>query len=89
MRDDFAGATLEDQIDALHAAAAQFPDLDLGRVAIRGWSYGGALAAIAVIRRPDLFRAAVSAAAPSMEVAWAGRRLERGLIARESSRRGC
>jgi hypothetical protein len=38
--------------------------------------------AIPVIRRPDVFRAAVSGAAPSMEAAWAGRCLERGLIAR-------
>jgi hypothetical protein len=43
-----------------------------------GWSYGG-LAAIAVIRRPDVFRAAVSGAAPSMEAAWAGRRLDADL----------
>src|SRR5215510_5566952 len=32
----------------------------------RGWSYGG-LAAIAVIRRCDVFRAAVTRAAPSVE----------------------
>jgi dipeptidyl-peptidase 4 len=59
IRDDFAGATLDDQIDALHAAAAQYPDLDLGRVAIRGWSYGGYLAALGVLKRPDVFHAAV------------------------------
>ena len=59
VRDDFAGVTLDDQVDALHAAAAQYPDLDLGRVAIRGWSYGGYLAALAVLRRPDVFHAAV------------------------------
>jgi dipeptidyl-peptidase-4 len=61
---DTLTAPLEDQVDALAAICAQFPDLDRGRVAIRGWSYGGALAAIAVIRRPDVFHAAVSGAAP-------------------------
>jgi dipeptidyl-peptidase-4 len=59
LRGDFAGVTLQDQVDALHAAAAEYPDLDLGRVGIRGWSYGGYLAALAVLRRPDVFHAAV------------------------------
>ncbi|GAA3435424.1 S9 family peptidase [Kutzneria kofuensis] len=59
---DFAGATLDDQVDALHAAAAQFPFLDLERVAIRGWSYGGYLSALAVLRRPDVFRAGIAGA---------------------------
>jgi dipeptidyl-peptidase-4 len=61
---DTLSAPLEDQADALDAICARLPDLDRGRVAIRGWSYGGALAAIAVIRRPDRFHAAVSGAAP-------------------------
>ncbi|MEU5696080.1 prolyl oligopeptidase family serine peptidase [Actinosynnema sp. NPDC020468] len=59
---DFAGVTLADQVDALHAVAEQEPDLDLGRVAIQGWSYGGYLAALAVLRRPDVFHAAVAGA---------------------------
>jgi dipeptidyl-peptidase-4 len=59
---DFAGVTLADQIDALHAIAEQHPDLDLSRVAIRGWSYGGYLAALAVLRRPDVFHAAIAGA---------------------------
>ena len=52
---------LEDQVEALHAAASEFP-LDLSRVAIRGWSFGGYLAALAVLRRPDVFHAAVAGA---------------------------
>ncbi|MBB2913483.1 dipeptidyl-peptidase-4 [Streptosporangium becharense] len=60
---DLATPVLEDQIDALHGAAAQFPDdLDLSRVGIRGWSFGGYLAALAVLRRPDVFHAAVAGA---------------------------
>jgi len=57
-----AETALEDQIDALHAAAQADPRLDLSRVAIRGWSFGGELAAMAVLRRPDVFHAAVAGA---------------------------
>ncbi|GAA2471118.1 prolyl oligopeptidase family serine peptidase [Streptomyces thermolineatus] len=58
---DLAAVTLEDQVDALHALAGDHP-LDVGRVAIRGWSYGGYLAALAVLRRPDVFHAGVAGA---------------------------
>ncbi|MEG8178424.1 S9 family peptidase [Nocardia terpenica] len=58
IRDDLAAVVLEDQVHAIHALAEDFP-LDLSRVAIRGWSFGGYLAALAVLRRPDVFHAAV------------------------------
>jgi dipeptidyl-peptidase-4 len=54
-----ADVILLDQIDALAALAGKHPDLDLRRVAIRGWSFGGWLAALATLRQPDLFRCAV------------------------------
>ena len=59
---DLAGPTLDDQVDALHAVAEQVPGLDLDRVAIRGWSFGGYLAALAVLCRPDVFHAAIAGA---------------------------
>ena len=62
VRGDLAGPVLEDQVDALGAAAALDPRLDLSRVAIRGWSFGGYLAALAVLRRPDVFSAAIAGA---------------------------
>jgi dipeptidyl-peptidase-4 len=62
IRGDLAGPALEDQVDGLHAAAAAWPDFDLSRVAIRGWSYGGFLAALALLERPDIFHVAVSGA---------------------------
>ncbi|MFF3765186.1 prolyl oligopeptidase family serine peptidase [Streptomyces sp. NPDC001922] len=65
VRGDALGPALEDQVDALRAAAEQFPDLDTGRVAIRGWSFGGYLAAGAVLRRPDVFHAAAAGAVPA------------------------
>ena len=58
---DLATAPLDDLVDALHAAAQEYP-LDLTRVGIRGWSFGGYLAALAVLRRPDVFHAAVAGA---------------------------
>jgi dipeptidyl-peptidase-4 len=59
---DLAAPVLEDQLDALALAAQVEPDLDLGRVAIRGWSFGGYLAALAVLRRPDAVHAAIAGA---------------------------
>jgi dipeptidyl-peptidase-4 len=59
---DLANPALEDQVEALHAAAERCDDLDLSRVAIRGWSFGGYLAALAVLRRPDVFHAAIAGA---------------------------
>jgi dipeptidyl-peptidase 4 len=62
VRGDLAGPVLEDQVAALTGVAAIVADLDLSRVAIRGWSFGGYLAALAVLRRPDTFHAAVAGA---------------------------
>ncbi len=59
---DLAGPVLADQIDALHAVARTHPRLDLERVAIRGWSFGGYLAALAVLRAPEVFRCAIAGA---------------------------
>jgi dipeptidyl-peptidase-4 len=55
-------SVLVDQIEGLHHAADEIGCLDLDRVAIRGWSFGGYLAALAVMRRPDVFHAGIAGA---------------------------
>lgn len=59
---DLAQPVLDDQIDALDDAGRKFPFLDLSRVGIRGWSFGGYLAALAVMRAPERFNAAIAGA---------------------------
>ncbi|BCJ42837.1 dipeptidyl-peptidase 4 [Actinoplanes ianthinogenes] len=55
-----ADLALADLVDGLHALTGKHPDLDLGRVAVRGRGLGGWLAALAVLRRPDVFRCGVA-----------------------------
>jgi dipeptidyl-peptidase-4 len=64
VHNDIETLPVEDQITALHALAALHPTaVDPTRVAVRGWSWGGYLAAVCVLRRPDVFHAAVVGAA--------------------------
>ncbi|MFD8593454.1 prolyl oligopeptidase family serine peptidase [Kitasatospora sp. NPDC059646] len=61
----FSQVAIDDQVAALRALGADHPDLDLSRVGVRGWSYGGYFAAMAVLRRPDVFHAASAGAPPT------------------------
>jgi dipeptidyl-peptidase-4 len=58
----FGTVPLEDQVAGLQALGKQFPELDLERVGITGWSFGGYMSALAVLKRPDVFKAAVAGA---------------------------
>jgi dipeptidyl-peptidase 4 len=55
-----ADVILTDQVEALSALAGKHPDLDLRRVAVRGSFFGGWLAALAVLRRPESFVCAIA-----------------------------
>jgi dipeptidyl-peptidase-4 len=60
--DDIAKAVLDDQVEIVRALEDLEPRADITRVGIRGWSFGGYLAALAVLRRSDVFHAAVAGA---------------------------
>lgn len=59
---DLITVALEDQVGALQALGARHPELDLDRVGVTGWSFGGYFAAMAVLLRPDVFKAGVAGA---------------------------
>ncbi|HKB91534.1 MAG TPA: prolyl oligopeptidase family serine peptidase, partial [Opitutaceae bacterium] len=62
IRGNFIDIALNDQIDGLHALAKRHPEMDLSRVGVTGWSFGGYFSAMATIRRPDVFKAGVAGA---------------------------
>ncbi|MBX3735202.1 MAG: DPP IV N-terminal domain-containing protein [Candidatus Didemnitutus sp.] len=62
IKGNFIDVALNDQIAGLTALASQYPELDLARVGVTGWSFGGYFSAMATIRRPDFFRAGVAGA---------------------------
>jgi dipeptidyl-peptidase 4 len=62
IRGNLIKAALEDQIAGLEALANREPAMDLKRVGVVGWSFGGYFSAMAVMQKPDVFRCAVAGA---------------------------
>jgi dipeptidyl-peptidase-4 len=59
---DLIDLPLQDQVDGVQALGQLFPAMDLSRVGVTGWSFGGYFTAMATIRRPDIFKAGVAGA---------------------------
>jgi dipeptidyl-peptidase 4 len=60
--ESLAEVPLTDQVTGLQALGSRYPELDLDRVGITGWSFGGYMSVLAVLRRPEIFKAAVAGA---------------------------
>ena len=58
IRGNLIDVALADQVAGLQALAKQEPAMDLKRVGAVGWSFGGYFSAMAVMRKPDIFRCA-------------------------------
>jgi dipeptidyl-peptidase 4 len=62
IRGNLIQAALEDQVAGLEALAKRELAMDLKRVGVVGWSFGGYFSAMAVVQKPDVFRCAVAGA---------------------------
>jgi dipeptidyl-peptidase-4 len=59
---DFATATLGDQVAGLKALGRKYRELDIDRAGIFGWSFGGYMSALAVLKEPKVFKAGIAGA---------------------------
>ena len=57
---DLIDLPLQDQVDGVQALGKLVPEMDLSRVGVTGWSFGGYFTAMATIRRPNVFKAGVA-----------------------------
>jgi dipeptidyl-peptidase 4 len=62
IRKHFGSVPLEDQTAGLKALGQRFPEMDLERAGIFGWSFGGYMSALAVLRQPAVFKAGIAGA---------------------------
>ena len=62
IRGNLIEVPLADQIAGLQALAKHEPAMDLKRVGVVGWSFGGYFSAMAAMQKPEVFRCAVAGA---------------------------
>jgi dipeptidyl-peptidase 4 len=62
IKGDLIKIALGDQVEGLRALTREHPEMDATRVGIYGWSFGGYFSAMAVMQRPDIFRAGAAGA---------------------------
>ena len=53
---------IDDQVAGLNHVARTFGVIDLTRVAVEGWSYGGYMALMCLAKRPQIFKIAIAGA---------------------------
>uniref|UniRef100_A0A3Q3WCQ6 dipeptidyl-peptidase IV n=1 Tax=Mola mola TaxID=94237 RepID=A0A3Q3WCQ6_MOLML len=70
VKDKMGLVEIEDQVEGLHYVANKYKFVDLSRVAIHGWSYGGFLSLMGLIHKPDVFKVAVAGAPVTLWMAY-------------------
>uniref|UniRef100_A0A3B3WH94 dipeptidyl-peptidase IV n=1 Tax=Poecilia mexicana TaxID=48701 RepID=A0A3B3WH94_9TELE len=79
---------IEDQVEGLQYVAEKFNFVDLSRVAIHGWSYGGFLSLMGLIQRPNIFKLAIAGAPVTVWMAYDTGYTERYMDVPENNQQG-
>uniref|UniRef100_A0A8D2ZXD3 dipeptidyl-peptidase IV n=1 Tax=Scophthalmus maximus TaxID=52904 RepID=A0A8D2ZXD3_SCOMX len=79
---------IEDQVEGLQYVAEKFNFVDLSRVAIHGWSYGGFLSLMGLIQRPNVFKLAIAGAPVTVWMAYDTGYTERYMDVPENNQQG-
>ncbi|TNN40873.1 Dipeptidyl peptidase 9 [Liparis tanakae] len=88
VKDKMGQVEIEDQVEALNYVAEKYKFVDLSRVAIHGWSYGGFLSLMGLIHRPDIFKVAIAGAPVTLWMAYDTGYTERYLDTPDKNKKG-
>ncbi|XP_034852668.1 dipeptidyl peptidase 9 isoform X2 [Mirounga leonina] len=78
LKNQMGQVEIEDQVEGLQFVAEKYGFIDLSRVAIHGWSYGGFLSLMGLIHKPQVFKQPRGAEPPSSLPATADPRMASG-----------
>eukprot|EP00063_Salmo_salar_P029936 XP_014004771.1 PREDICTED: dipeptidyl peptidase 9-like isoform X3 [Salmo salar] len=79
---------IEDQVEGLQYVAEKYTFVDLSRVAIHGWSYGGFLSLMGLVHRPNVFKVAIAGAPVTVWMAYDTGYTERYMDLPENNQQG-
>uniref|UniRef100_G3NZY4 dipeptidyl-peptidase IV n=1 Tax=Gasterosteus aculeatus aculeatus TaxID=481459 RepID=G3NZY4_GASAC len=88
VKDKMGQVEIDDQVEGLHYVAEKYKFVDLSRVAIHGWSYGGFLSLMGLIHKPDIFKVAIAGAPVTLWMAYDTGYTERYLDTPEKNQKG-
>ncbi|KAM9242379.1 dipeptidyl peptidase 9 isoform 3-T3 [Dugong dugon] len=70
LKNQMGQVEIEDQVEGLQYVAEKYGFIDLSRVAIHGWSYGGFLSLMGLIHKPQVFKVAIAGAPVTVWMAY-------------------
>ncbi|KAM4707534.1 dipeptidyl peptidase 9 isoform 2-T4 [Discoglossus pictus] len=88
LKNQMGQVEIEDQVLGLQYVAERYGFVDLDRVAIHGWSYGGFLSLMGLIQRPDVFKVAIAGAPVTVWMAYDTGYTERYMDTPENNQAG-